>query len=339
MHAVDEEELHAYRERRLPPAKQFRDGVWTVPLTLPGTSLTTSFAYLIVDDRGKGHLIDAGWALPANVTRIRAVLRAAGLNDGDLVQIVATHLHPDHLGGAELVRSFTGASVTLLDQEERSRQAAHAEFGDRIARVEEQLRRWRVPADEKQVLIQAAAEQTPPSAFPVDRLVVDGGHLAIGDGALEVIHTPGHTWGHICLADHDRKLLFTGDHLLPTVLPAVGTGGPGEGNPLKAYLGSLSKLEQYDGYEVCPGHGYRFLGLSERIRGIERRHRTRSEQIASLVRRDPDASIWQIAERVEWSAGWKNVIGAHRLSALAQTETHLLAVTEQEPDRESKAPR
>jgi glyoxylase-like metal-dependent hydrolase (beta-lactamase superfamily II) len=167
------------------------------------------------------------------------------------------------------------------------------------------------------------------SARPVvtaDVLVDDFDVLPIPGRTLRVIHTPGHTPGHICVVDEEAGLLYTGDHILPTVAPGVGLGGPTVRNPLEDYLDGLAAMRAYDPLVALPGHGYRFRGIAERATQIARRHLGRSFEVADAREAEPDASVWQVASRLSWSRGWENLARHHIVSALRQTAMHVRLV-------------
>ncbi|MFQ5826409.1 MAG: MBL fold metallo-hydrolase [Dehalococcoidia bacterium] len=85
----------------------------------------------------------------------------------------------------------------------------------------------------------------------IDRRLEDGERLDIAGMEVEVIHTPGHTSGHVCLLLKESGAFFTGDHVL-----GIGTTviRPHEGD-MAQYIASLEKLLDRDIQMICPGHG------------------------------------------------------------------------------------
>jgi endoribonuclease LACTB2 len=129
-----------------------------------------------------------------------------------LVAVVATHHHPDHVGGADaLVRAL---GVPLW---------AHAETAARVS-------------------------------MPVARRLEDGEVLAL-DGptpdAWQVLHTPGHAPGHVCLWNADERAAIVGD-----MVASVGTIliDPIDGD-MRAYLEQLERLARLDARVALPAHG------------------------------------------------------------------------------------
>ena len=85
-------------------------------------------------------------------------------------------------------------------------------------------------------------------------------HIARASTSFQVrLDRPGHTSGHICLWDEQRKTILTGDHVLDPDLPErqLEPTCEGQGNPLGEYLQSLRKVAELDADLVLPAHGDR----------------------------------------------------------------------------------
>jgi glyoxylase-like metal-dependent hydrolase (beta-lactamase superfamily II) len=123
----------------------------------------------------------------------------------------------------------------------------------------------------------------------------------------------GHTAGHMCLEDADRRVLFSGDEVLPTVCTGTGLAGRLETNPVADYLTSLERTERFDDFEIIPGHGERFRGLRWQRHGAVEHTLRRAREVSAVVASDRDATVWEVASRLTWTAGW----GAARQHASA----------------------
>ena len=159
-----------------------------------------------------------------NIPEILARLLKHGLT---LRQIVVTHAHIDHVGGAALLKKATGAPV-LLNQQDLG-----------LLGMMEMQAGWLGIA-------------TPAVAAP-DASAEDG--LAVGLATLpaEVLHTPGHTPGSICLLFPQQALLLAGDTLFAGSIGRTDLPG---GDP-RQILRSLRErlLVLPDSTRVLPGHG------------------------------------------------------------------------------------
>ena len=137
--------------------------------------------------------------------------------------IVSTHRHWDHIGDNAAVQSATGADI-----------AAH--IADRHG-----LER---PSGSN------APFPIPPSVPAVD--LAEGSRIKFGEIDLDVLHTPGHTEGSVCLLANGERLLFTGDTLF------TGSWGRTDlpGGDERQMVDSLSRLSAMDDdLRVLPGHG------------------------------------------------------------------------------------
>jgi glyoxylase-like metal-dependent hydrolase (beta-lactamase superfamily II) len=164
-------------------------GVWRIPTTR--WDLVNSYAFR--DDDGQVTLVDAG--IRSAPPRILAALAQIGSAPQDVTRLVLTHAHGDHAGGAERLRGEVGLDGVT----------AHA-------RDAGYLREGRSPADDSTTTGRIVRRLSGFPAVPVVEELVDGQVLDVG-GALRVVHTPGHTPGHVSLLHEPTRLLITGDAL------------------------------------------------------------------------------------------------------------------------------
>jgi len=140
--------------------------------------------------------------------------------------IVCTHGHPDHVCGNARIKKATGAPIIMHE--------ADAEF---FARPD---------------VVSYFSMLGLPASPPVDRTVTDGECIDIGRISLEVIHTPGHTPGGICL--YAAPHLFTGDSLFVGGVGRTDFPGGDTGQLLAAIREKILTLPGQT--IVWPGHGY-----------------------------------------------------------------------------------
>jgi glyoxylase-like metal-dependent hydrolase (beta-lactamase superfamily II) len=123
------------------------------------------------------------------------------------------------------------------------------------------------------VILHSAEDAT----IAVDKVVEEGDTI---DG-LQVIHTPGHSPGHICLYVKEGGILFSGDHVL-----GVGTTAmrPPHGD-MAQYIESLRKLLDYDIGMICPGHGPIIREARRKLEELIQHRLEREEQIVAGLRK------------------------------------------------------
>jgi glyoxylase-like metal-dependent hydrolase (beta-lactamase superfamily II) len=161
-------------------------------------------------------LVDVGMDADAIISQLEKLIKP-----GELETIILTHCHYDHSGGAANVAKAFGAKIAIhIDDApllNNPRGSASELFGERA-----------------------------PSVIP-DILLL-GGEIFRG---LEVIHTPGHTPGGICLYSARAKGLFSGD----TVFPDGSFGRTDlEGGNATKLVESIRKLTHLDVNVMYPGH-------------------------------------------------------------------------------------
>lgn len=305
----------------VPALEQVRDDVWSLAMPMPGGHIPYSLLYLLRDAAGGIHVVDPGWSSDENWGLFTAALVSIGSSVERIESIVATHLHPDHLGLADRMRDATGAPLALHEVEQLALSAGH-HARPTAGALRDQLDEWSVPSDRRASLMPFTSVAPPTDPRAADITVVDADRLPVPGFDLRVLWTPGHTGGSICLHDRERGILFTGDHLLPTMFPGLGLGGPTASNPIADYVASMARTAELVDVEALPGHGYRFTGVADRATASAEHHLVRAREVAAVVGAAPDSSVWETASRLTWTAGWQNLANFYLYSALAQTAMH-----------------
>lgn len=306
---------------RVPQPDEVREGIWSIPLPMTQPGNPFSLCYVMQGDDGSLHLIDSGYDTEETWRLLRAGLAGFGLSVDDIASVVVSHLHPDHLGMSERLRAATGAQVGMLRPEI---DAVRSISIDGFDVSDERFARWGVPLDRRAELRTSLSPELVSGHAPtVDRAYDHGELLHIPGRSVEVLATPGHTAGSASFVDREAGLLYTGDTVLPKIFSGLGLGAPSENNPIADYLTSLESLARFDDHEVAPGHGYRFRGLIERSAVLAEHHLHRSRAAAAIVHDDPSATVWEVASRLRWTAGWERLNGFFLFSALGQTEQHV----------------
>jgi glyoxylase-like metal-dependent hydrolase (beta-lactamase superfamily II) len=144
-------------------------------------------------------LIDTGYR--KHVESLESDIRSIGREPSEITTILLTHAHPDHLGGAKLLSAGSiPISINPADGDIARAGIIHQTMKPAPGLISGILFR---------VLIGTKSAQFP--AFEPDGALNDGDVIDVA-GGLEVIHTPGHTAGHVSLLwKSDRGLLITGD--------------------------------------------------------------------------------------------------------------------------------
>jgi glyoxylase-like metal-dependent hydrolase (beta-lactamase superfamily II) len=213
----------------------------------------------VVHGTERNAVVDAG----NGIGRLRPAVENLPGMSGKPVIAVATHAHPDHMGG---LHEFDDRICHRL--EEASIQSPGDAAGLVIERYDEEFRN--VMADEgwplPDVMLTALPDRTfDPAGFEVrgttPTMVVDEGDVVdLGDRRLRVLSVPGHTSGSLALFEEATGLLFSGDTLYRDVVVPI------EQANLDAYIESLRRLQELPVRIVHGGHGPSFGGAAVPIR-------------------------------------------------------------------------
>ncbi len=272
------------RDTRSPTAEYYdcavlvSPGVHLFELPLP-FSLGTVNVYLVRLTHGF-LLIDCGMNTDACFAALDSARQSLGVEWREIHEILLTHIHPDHMGLAPRLLALTGASLSMHPSD--ALLLARITSSDDRRRTDEQLAGAGSPPETIAETHWAFAEIGKNFQELQPRTLLSGGEtIAIEGGTLEVIWTPGHSPGHLCLYDAQRRLLFSGDHILEHISPKVGWQP--EDDPLGAYLQSLRNIEALDIDLILPSHGFPFRGHREWIAGALAHHRERCDRILEFL--------------------------------------------------------
>lgn len=236
------------------------DGIEMLEIAIEGTPMVIHPT--VFYDANSFVLVDTG--MPGYRNVILELVRKAGIQGGEPAQIILTHQDIDHVGS---LPQFMAESKERLDV------IAHP---DDKPYIDGEIPFIKMNPERKQMLLQKMPEkvrQQFEAAFfnttstNVTMTVQDGERLPLAGGVV-VIHTPGHTPGHISLYHEPSKTLIAGDAMVVNNGELYGPNPPVTPNMEQA-IESLKKLKSYDIEAVICYHGGLYKGnLSQRLEEI-----------------------------------------------------------------------
>ena len=279
-----------------------------LPIELPGLGHVN--CYVMEDERGIA-VVDPG--LPGSAAWAALVDRIgrAGYRVTDVHTVVVTHSHPDHFGGARRLRHETGADIVThesfrtlfddaVDDSEDSADLMLNSFDEQVEAIERYMSRpspWggRRAGPSREFLERLHGDR-PDSIELLEPLrptvpLVEGQTIRLARREWIAMHTPGHTEDHLCLFDPEHGVMFTGDHVLPTITPHISGMGPNT-DPLALFFDSLTRVAEQSGVSIAlPAHGKPFTDLRGRSEHIIEHHSDRLGIIREAAGRVPDGTV------------------------------------------------
>jgi len=300
-------------------------GVYQLRLPLTGSPLRHTNGYLIRGDDG-WTLVDCGWNMPDVLQALRDGIEGLGARLEDIRTLVITHFHADHYGLAGTLVGLTQARLLMHRLDWLFLEQEMMDYEGAVSRMDAWLRLNGAPED---LLTEeerrAAGWRERYTMHRPDEQLEDGHKIVVGSHAFEVVWTPGHTSGHICLWDAERRTILTGDHVLDPISPNVSLSRERQGNPLGEYLQSLRKVAALDADLVLPAHGEPFHGVARRVRELLAHHDEREQEVLEALSHG-ERTAYQVASDLPWTRRRRRLddlmLGQQRM-ALTETIAHL----------------
>lgn len=258
-------------------------------------------------------LIDTGVATEKAFGILSEGLQKHGLGVSDIQRVILTHKHIDHIGNAWRIQEAGNAEVFIHELEAKSLVDVDPS-GKRFDQlVADRLEAWHVPPQPPK----QAKDKMPDWAFKAcEPTAIKDGHIFESDKLpIEVIHTPGHSMGSVCLKFGER--LFSGDHVLRAISPNIGAGDLRSKGMLAHFLNSLERVAPLGDIKVFPGHGSPFTGLPKRCEELKKHHESRIEKTLAVVGEGAE-TVYEVAIGV-----FGELKDFHVLLGCAEANSHL----------------
>lgn len=299
-------------------------GVHKIRVPLIGSPLGWVNSYVLRADDGFV-LVDCGWDTPDALDALRRGLDELGIPIEALRTLIVTHNHPDHYGLAGRLVQLARCGLIMHRLDAIHIESRYADIFGLESEMESWLRVHGVPKDQLSTFVKASESILDRVNIAMPDQEVNGGErIAAGPLEWEIVWTPGHSAGHICLYERTRKAFLSGDHILNPITPNVGLHAESMGNPLADYLSSLREVRDYDVELVLPAHGDEFHGFRERIDELLGHHDDRFDEIRAILANGP-RSAYEVAGGMRWRAEgrWEEFPAFQRRMATTEALAHL----------------
>jgi len=294
-----------------------------IQLDSPVSDMEGPNSSYLISGRDGLSLVDTGSPQQPQLEKIQSVINSHDYSIDELDDILLTHGHPDHVGLAGVLQEESDATVYLHQHDlhflrsERSMRDGFAGDGDWFDEMG-------IPTQKREDLLSTvnASRDENQSTFPYPEsidAIKEGDTIQVGDTALEVLYTPGHTLGSVVYSftgDAGQEA-FTGDTLLPTYTPNIGADLRLE-NPLGRYLESIRRMgRNLD--RAWPGHRGPIHDPKQRVNEVINHHQNRAELIFEYAVALESPTVWDITK--EMFGDLRNI---HILLGTAEVQAHVV---------------
>jgi len=292
-------------------------------IPLPESPLKYLNSY-IIKDPARSLIIDTGLNRKECLEAMQKGLDTLGINLSKS-DIFITHLHADHFGlVSELATDSTNIFFSRPDKELMD---SWEGFGAMIAYAGQNG----FPEDQ----LKAAIDKHPGAKYgsdwiPETKVLDDGDGIDVGVYHFKCVATPGHTMGHTCLYEPDKKILVAGDHILIDITPNIQCWSDTD-NHLKHYLASLDKVDKLQVDLVLPGHRRLIDNHRARIEELKKHHALRLDEVLAILTNGA-MSAFEVASHMSWDIDcerWDQFPVAQKWFATGEALAHLRYLEEE----------
>lgn len=299
--------------------EQILPGLYRLEIPIPNNPLKALNCY-IVTAAERSLMIDTGLNHPEALQAMHKGLQELHI-DLNQTDFFITHLHADHSGmlhalstPSSLLYASANDAAAINNTTNHSGWQAMEKFA---------CANGFPPEDVQTAISRHPGFKHGSQGELAFTLLADGHTLAIGDYRFIVIATPGHTRGHLCLYEPDKKILLSGDHILRDITPNISLWSDAY-DPLGQYLASLDKIARYEVELVLPGHRRPFTDCQARITELKDHHHRRCEEALSILTGGP-LSSYAVAARMTWDlrGTWPEFPPPQKWFAAGEATAHL----------------
>ena len=266
--------------------------VYFVPIKI--RALKFASVYLLNTGR-HSFLIDSGMSRDA-----LTFLEEKGVDFKNIDAVLLTHMHIDHIGGSKSIQDKYGLPVYINERDRKKVLSIENDISGFMRDSKLFLMEMGVP----NTITETMGDNHPLAAELKNYEKVElqsFEQFPKNMNEVKFYHVPGHSPGSTCFIPQGSDIIFTGDHILEKITPNISYYDRYE-DMLGEYLESLNKTRKLNLKTAFPGHGAPFTGINERIEQIIIHHRSRIDEIISIIGSNR-ISAYDVALRMRWSRG------------------------------------
>jgi glyoxylase-like metal-dependent hydrolase (beta-lactamase superfamily II) len=295
-----------------------KEEIFKLEVKLPDLKIARLNSYLLLDEVPT--LIDLGSNSYGAIESLMEELNVLGFMFSEVKRIIITHYHIDHSGLLHLVNLINPNAEIFISE---------ADF-EIIKNMEERYKEldylFSINGAPSELIKKALSKEIEGRIRVFKKASGLKVNLIKGDekvGKLNLVLTPGHTPGHVCVYSESKRVLFSGDHLLWDITPNVSYYN-GNSDPLGDYIASLKKVKELKVDAVLPAHRGIYVEHEKRIEELIEHHKERLSEIVEMLR-GRNLTAYEIARGVKWRSGsFDELDDFQKRLALGETISHII---------------
>lgn len=305
---------------------ELMEDIYRIEVPLPKNPMKLLNSYFIRGDE-RNLIIDTGFNRPECREALLGGLEEIGA-DFHKTDIFITHLHADHSG---LVSSIKTDDNIVYCSRQDGQVVNYLHSDEYWETLYEQFRITGLRMTEEMAIDTHPGHLWRPTQKKIDiHYVKDGDVLKVGKYELTCVHTPGHSPGHMCLYDKNKKIFFAGDMILGDITPNLCPERFAVSS-LTQYLQSLDKVAAMDIDRIFVGHRSMLTDLPGRIESLKAHHKARCEEALEVLKDGP-LDAWEAAACMTWkinAKNWDDFPPSQKWFATGEAYEHFLYLYEQ----------
>ncbi len=271
--------------------------IFKVEIPLPKNPLKAVNSYFI-KNRHRNLIIDTGMKHQLCIDAMDNAIKKHNI-DLNKTDFFITHLHADHMG---LVKYLASDSSVIYFNKPDADILKSDDFFDKMADFAN------ISGFGRESLNQAFKDHPgtkySPKTYPAFKIIKEDHVINIGNYSLKCLKTPGHTKGHMCLFEPEKKILFSGDHILGSITPNISLWSLDD-NPLKDYFKSLEKIKLLNVSVVLPGHRHVFKDCNKRVNQLFAHHENRLDEVLTIIKQG-EKNPFETAANMSWALSYNS---------------------------------
>jgi glyoxylase-like metal-dependent hydrolase (beta-lactamase superfamily II) len=300
---------------------QVADDVYQFKVPMKHNPLGYTYSYFLKESKT---LIDAGIPSWDSFAALEKQLAEQNTRIKDIERIIITHMHNDHVGLIDYIRQRADVKTLvhrIADERQKEQTKYYKEMYNNLT---EELQLLGGGSFLQFLSRFEHALREEPEPLRLNQLLEDGDAIDLPGAKLRVIWTPGHAAEHICLHDAEKRILFSGDHILPKITSHVSEHTWEKRDPLGDYLSSLIKVKDLPVDLILPGHEHSFTNLPDRVEQLFKHHESRLEEVKGALKAGR-STVFEVAGAIHWdSRPWLVMDFWTKRMAATETYAHLI---------------